>query len=140
MKHYWNIEGTFLNPATEIRRVLLERVRVGLQLNTPTGKAFTIKSIDSNRLVFWVGTGFPVYLKLDCINDLVNVFQQLPEGQWMRIGASHEKAVPVSLDYILQKYSGGTSVASYFGPLLEYVKVAEINRTRPARIRLTILK
>ena len=122
--------------ADAIRQAILEYVYAGLQLHTPTGKEFRLKSVEPDRLVFWVGTGFPVYLKLACINDLVDAFQQVSVGHWMRIGSVHGKASPVTLDYVLQKHSGGTSVASYFAPVLEYAKVAEINRKRPARIRL----
>nr|NIO38105.1 hypothetical protein [Candidatus Bathyarchaeota archaeon] len=55
---------------------------------------------------------------------------------WVRIGAIHEISDELSLDAFLKNFSGGTSLASYVAPLLELAEIAEINRSRPARLRL----
>jgi hypothetical protein len=122
--------------AAVILQAIHRQVREGLRLRTPRGVEFVVQSVEPSRLVFRVGEGSSVYLRLSCVSDVVDAFGRLPPDSWLRIGAIHGAAAPTSLDGILQRHSGGASAASYFAPILEYAQVAEINRQPPAKIRL----
>lgn len=119
-----------------ILQAIQRRVQEGVRLHTPSGVEFTVKSVQPSRLVFRVGKGSLIHLTLTCVRDVVDAFSRLPSDSWLRIGAIHDAAAPTSLDHILQRHSSGASTASYFAPILEHAQIAEIDRQRPAKIRL----
>lgn len=68
-------------------------------------------------------------------NDLFLI--NSPPNQWMRIGAIHDTLRPGTLDAIVQKYTAGVSAASYVAGILEHLDLAEFDRNRPQKIRLS---
>lgn len=103
-------------------------------LETPSGKQFKIIHIDSEKVLIETGQK-PSILKIPA-----SVLEEAPNflrGKgWVRIGAIHEFSHELSLDTFIKRFSHGTSLASYIAPLLELAEIAEIDRSRPAKIRL----
>ena len=121
----------------KIRDVLVQKLSGDTELKTPGGADFEVERVEQARLILRVGKiRFPLYLRLSCLDELAKECNRLPPNQWMRIGAIHGTPDSSTLDSIVQKYTGGTSAASYLASILEYIEVAEINRKRPQRIRL----
>ncbi len=103
-------------------------------LETPSGKRFKIIHIDGEKVLIETGQK-PSILKIPA-----SVLEEAPNflrGKgWVRIGAIHEVSHELSLDTFIKRFSHGTSLASYIAPLLELAEIAEIDRSRPAKIRL----
>ena len=115
----------------EISRKIL---RFPFTLETPSGKQFEVIHIDGERVLIETGKK-PSELKIP-----VSALEEAPDflrgKDWVRIGAVHEISDELSLDTFLKRFSHGTSLASYVAPLLELAEIAEIDRNRPAKIRL----
>lgn len=103
-------------------------------LRTPSGKQFKVIHGDGEKFVIETGRR-PSTLKLPA-----SAFEGAPDflrGRgWIRIGAVHEISDEISFDTFLKRSSRGTSLASYVAPLLELGEIVEIDRKRPAKIRL----
>jgi len=103
-------------------------------LKTSSGKQFKVIHIDGEKVLLETGKK-PSTLKLPA-SSLEEAPDFLRGKGWVRIGAVHEISDELSLDTFLKRFSHGTSLASYVAPLLELAEIAEIDRNRPARIRL----
>jgi len=104
-------------------------------LETPSGKQFKVVHIDGEKVLIETGRK-PTTLKIPA-SALEKSPNFLRGKGWVRIGSVHELSNETSLDTFLKKFSHGTSLASYVAPLLELAEIAEIDRSRPAKIRLT---
>jgi len=103
-------------------------------LETPSGKQFKITHINSEKILIETGKK-PSILKIPA-SALEEAPNFLRGKGWVRIGAVHEISDELSLDTFIKRFSHGTSLASYVAPLLELAEIAEIDRSRPAKIRL----
>jgi hypothetical protein len=104
------------------------------QLETPSGRRFKIIHIDGEKVIVVTGKK-PTRIKIpaSALEDVPNFL----EGKgWVRIGAIHGISDEASLDGFLKEFTYGTSIASYVAPILELAGIIEIDRRRPARIRL----
>ena len=103
-------------------------------LDTPSGKQFKITHIDGEKVLIETGKK-PSTLKIPA-SALKEAPNFLRGKGWVKIGAVHEISDELSLDTFIKRFSHGTSLASYVAPLLELAEIAEIDRSRPAKIRL----
>ena len=103
-------------------------------LKTSSGKQFKVIHIDGEKVLIETGKK-PSTLKIPA-SSLEEAPDFLKGKGWVRIGAVHEISDDLSLDTFLKRFCHGTSLASYVAPLLELAEIAEIDRDRPARIRL----
>jgi len=103
-------------------------------LETPSGKQFKVVHIDGEKVLVETGRT-PTTLRIPG-SALEEAPRFLRGKGWVRIGAVHELSSETSLDSFLKRFSHGTSLASYVASLLELAGIAEIDRTRPAKIRL----
>ena len=108
--------------------------RFPFTLETSSGKQFKVIHIDGEKVLIETGKK-PSTLKIPA-SALEEAPDFLRGKDWIRIGAVHEISDELSLDTFLKRFSRGTSLASYVAPLLELAKIAEIDRNRPAKIRL----
>ena len=109
-------------------------LRFPFTLETSSGKQFKVTHIDGEKVLIETGKK-PSTLKISA-SALEEVPDFLRGKGWIRIGAVHELSDELSLDTFLKRFSHGTSLASYVAPLLELAEIAEIDRNRPAKIRL----
>ena len=103
-------------------------------LETPSGRQFKVTYIDSEKVI--VVTGKKLTKMKIPASALEDVSDFLKGRGWVKIGAIHEISDEVSLDSFLKRFTHGTSIASYVAPMLELAGIVEIDRRRPARIRL----
>lgn len=97
-------------------------------LKTPTGKQYKITHIDSEKVLIEAGRT-PCTIKIP-VSTLEEAPNFLRGKGWINIGPVQEKSDEPSLNTIAR------SRAPYVAPLLELAKIAEIDRSRPAKIRL----
>jgi hypothetical protein len=122
-----------------IRQAIRAKLTNGAKLKTAGGGEFIVESVTPNEMVFRVGERKArVGIHMNAVDDLVKEFKFLPPGRWMRIGATTGEPKPGSLAAIVRPHTSGSSSASQFAAVLAYVKVAEVNPSRPARIRLLV--
>jgi hypothetical protein len=122
-----------------IRQAIREKLSNGAKLKTAGGAEFIVESVSPNEMVFRVGERKArVAIHMNAVDDLVKEFKFLPTGRWMRIGATTGQPKPGSLAAIVRPHTSGTSSASQFAAVLAHVEVAEVNPSRPARIRLLV--
>jgi len=122
-----------------IRQAIRTKLKDGMNLKTPGGGEFTIESISPIEIVFRVGEKKSrVAVQMDAIENLVKEFKFLPPGGWMKIGTTTGEPKAGTLAAILRSHTVGASSASQFATVLAHVAVAEINPSRPARIRLLV--
>ena len=122
-----------------IRKAIRTNLANGTNLKTAEGAKFTVESITPNEMVFRVGEKKTrVAVHMDAIDDLVKEFKFIPPGGWMKIGATTGQPKSGTLAAVVRPHTQGASSASQFAAVLAKVNVAEINPSRPARIRLVI--
>ncbi len=123
----------------KIRQAIREKLAIDVALKTPSGAGFSVESKTPNQLVLRVGEKkHKLTIHLDTIDDLVKEFKFIPPGGWLKIGAAASNPQPNTLGAIIRSHTSGGSSASQFAAILEHVQVAEIDPSRPARIRLTV--
>ena len=103
-------------------------------MKTPSNSPFKVTHTDSEKILIETGKK-PSVLKIPA-STLEEAPDFLRGKGWIRIGAVHEISNELSLDTFLKRFTHGTSMASYVAPLLELADIAEIDRSRPAKIRL----
>jgi hypothetical protein len=122
-----------------IRQAIRTKLTNGTSLKTIRGAIFVIESVSPNELVFRVGEKkLRVAVHMDAVDDLVKEFKYLPPGGWIKIGATTGQPKPGTLAAVVRPHTHGASSASQFAAVLAHVEVAEVNPSRPARIRLVI--
>lgn len=122
-----------------IRQAIREKLAIDITLKTPSGAEFSVESVSPVQLVLRVGEKkLRLTIHLDAVDDLVKEFKFIPLGGWIKIGAVASNPQPNTLGAIVRPHTSGGSSASQFAAILEHIQVAEINPSRPARIRLTV--
>jgi hypothetical protein len=122
-----------------IRQAIRTKLKNGKTLKTIGGAQFVIESISPLEMVFRVGEKKSrVALHMNAVDDLVKEFKFLPPNGWMKIGTTTGQPTPGTLAAVVRSHTTGSSSASQFAAVLAYVEVAEINPSRPARIRLLV--
>jgi len=104
-------------------------------IKTPSGSSeFKINHKDSFGVVILVGKkGNRMTLPSSVFDDAPNF---LRGKDWIEIGARHDVADVETFEEYVQSHTHGQSGASYVAPILEEIGIVEIDRKRPARIRL----
>jgi hypothetical protein len=122
-----------------IRQAIRSKLTNGTNLKTVRGAKFVIESVSPNEMVFRVGEKKTrVTVHMNAVDDLVKEFRYLPPGGWMKIGATSGQPKPGTLAAVVRPHTQGTSSASQFAAVLAHVDVAELNPSRPARVRLIV--
>ncbi|TET26551.1 MAG: hypothetical protein E3J73_04300 [Candidatus Bathyarchaeum sp.] len=113
---------------------ILNNITSGTTLKTPSGRAsFEVERIDSEGITLRVGTGWSIYVSKDCWEGIPDF---LRGRGWVLIGATHGTPPGGSLDEYLQKYTHGTSAASYVVPILEKILLVQLDQSKPSKVRL----
>lgn len=103
-------------------------------IKTPSGKAqFDFYHIDGEKVVIKTEGGSYIKIPATCFDDAPSF---LRGRGWIRIGALHDTSYEETFDSFVKRFTSGTSVASYVAPILEKVGIVEIDRSRPAKLRL----
>jgi hypothetical protein len=117
---------------------ITKEMRAGMTLHTPVRNApFTIDSIDADHVVFFVGAQTKIEIPRACWDGIPNF---LSGKGWVKIGAKHDVAPRGTFEEYLDKYweegKSHASGASYAVPILEHLKIVEVDHRIPSRIRL----
>jgi hypothetical protein len=119
---------------------ILKEIHEGQILYTPVrNKAFTVKSLKTEKIVFTVGKKkTKIIVPKDCWNG-IPIF--LNGKDWVKIGAKHESTEHVlfgTLERCLDECpdKNSESAGSYVASVLEYLKIVEVDPKRPSKIRL----
>ena len=118
-----------------IERAVRSRIKPGDQLHTAAAASpFTVGRIDDSGVVLLLGKGrWPVRLTWRCLEG---VCPFLRDRDWVRIGAAFDSpANRETLDGYL-KHHTKVATAGWVAGLIERAGVVEIDRHRPARVRL----
>ena len=111
-------------------------VRPGQTFATNSGRAtFVVEALGAEGVVLGVGEAFAhkIVTPWAALEGLPGF---LRGGSWVRVGSVHSAdAVAGSLDGYLQQFSS-RSAGSYVPVVLESAGVVDINRGRPATVRL----
>jgi hypothetical protein len=113
---------------------LKNEIKPGATMHTPSGRAeFEIESVDDSGVTFLVGLGrWKTKIPAKCWEGIP---AYLRGRGWVRIGASHDTADTSTLEAYLDPVVK-TSSSSYVVPVLEKIGIVEVDRNRPAKIRL----
>jgi hypothetical protein len=117
---------------------ILKEIPKGMIFRTPVKKKqFEIRSVEPEKLVFFVGTKTLIPMPKDIWNDIPNF---LRGKEWVRIGAKYDVAPEKSLqEYIDQHPSRGTqhsSDANYVTSVLEYLKIVYVKHRPTSEVKL----
>lgn len=116
-----------------IKRIM-DQILPGTVLKTPSERSsFRVESIDSGGVMMRVGAGWPIYVPKDCWEGIPDF---LRGRGWVLVGATHGTPPRGSLDDYLQRFTHGTSSASYVVPILERILLVQVKRSKPSQIRL----
>jgi hypothetical protein len=118
---------------------IVREVHSGLQLKTPYySRLFVVKSVELDKVVFFIRT-MTIDVSKDCWNGIPDF---LKGKDWVLIGSRHESTANID-DSTLEKYlrkctktKSKHSQGSYVAPLLEYLKIVEVDHNRPTKVRL----
>jgi hypothetical protein len=110
----------------------------GMVLYTPSRKAqFTVKSVDSKNgvITFCVGSDKLIKVPKACWNSIPSF---LKDKGWVQIVAIHDKLLHGTFDEYLNSCldKSHPSWASYVVPVLDYVKIIEVDSKRPSKVKL----
>ena len=117
-----------------------ENIPVGTGFHTPVGnKLFTIASYEPNRLIFSVGANNTLIPVPRACWDNIPGF--LRGRNWVKIGAKHDVADSGTFSQFLDTIQNPNqhrhpNWASYIVPVLEHLRIVEVDHSRPSRIRL----
>lgn len=115
---------------------IMERLPLHSILTTPSGRAtFELYHIDGEKSIMKTSGGTCIKLPSSCFEDAPGF---LRGRGWVKIGASHKtpRSTNETFDDFLKSHCYGVSVASYVAAILEEAGMVEIDRSRPAKIRL----
>ena len=105
-------------------------------LKTPSGKAqFEFYHVDGEKVIIETEGGSYIKIPAACFEN-APIF--LRRRGWTGIGALHAISHEETFDNFVKRFTSGTSVASYVAPILEKAGIVEIDRSRPAKLRLKI--
>jgi hypothetical protein len=113
-----------------------QRIPSGSILSTPSGKShFEVAHVDAEKILVKTSNNNFITIISSSLQDTPKFLQG--KG-WVKIGASHSttEASISTFDDFLKTYNSGVSTASYVVSILEKIGIIEVNRVRPAKIRL----
>lgn len=106
-------------------------------LHTPIKrKQFTVKSVETDRIVFSVGSGLTISVPKACWDGIPNF---LRDKGWVEAKPRHQVAERGTLEEYLDRClpKRHASWGSYVVPILERLGIVEVYRQRPFRVKLT---
>jgi len=118
---------------------LIDKIKAieGMSLDTPSGRSsFLAKKVSSDGVTLKVGMRrkSTIFIPTICWEGIIDF---LKKKDWVEVGAIHEKYTKIgSLDEYVQKYTHGTSAASYVASMLEKISLVQLDRKRPNKIKL----
>lgn len=118
-----------------IEAAIRSEIRSGMTLTTPArGKAFTVARVDDAGIVLLLGAKeTPTPLTWTCLEG-IGPF--LGQRGWVEIGSRFDvQGDPTTLDGYLKGFIN-RATANWVAAVLEQAGVVEIDRGRPARVRL----
>ena len=118
-----------------VERAVRRHTAAGMRLLTPTGRgSFVVERIDGDGIVLLLGAQEAwTRLSWACLEGAGRF---LSDRSWVRIGSVYSTAAdPHTLDGYL-KHHVKRATAGWVAALLERAEVVEIDRTRPATVRL----
>jgi hypothetical protein len=121
-----------------IERLIREHVSPGDEFLTPSGRGkFSVRDLTSDGLVLLLGSGeHPATLRWLCLEGLGDF---LDGRGWVRVGGSYlVTGEEGTLDGYL-KGCTGTATAGWIAVVLEHAGVVELDRSRPAKVRLRVV-
>jgi hypothetical protein len=121
--------------AGPVERAVRACIPTGTRLPTPTGRAtFIVDEFRRDGMVLLLGAKRTVTpLSWDCLEGITGYIQG---GGWLRIGANRDaNGSPGTLDAYLKSHIK-RQVADYVAVVLERAHLVELNRDRPASLRL----
>jgi hypothetical protein len=118
----------------EVERRVRRRIRIGQRLETPVrGKTFTVANMTSDALVLDLAEKWRTPIPWACLEGVVPFIS--PRGR-VAIGSKYEtEGVAGTLDAYL-KGCVKRATAGWVAAVLEAAGVVEIDRRRPATVRL----
>lgn len=123
--------------AGPVERAVRASVAAGTRLPTPTGRAtFIVEELSPDGMVLLLGAQRTMtLLRWDCLEGITGYLQ----GRgWMRIGANRDvNGNPGTLDGYLKSHIK-RQAADYVAVVLERARLVEVNRDRPATLRLLL--
>jgi hypothetical protein len=127
--------GDLTNSLNNVERAVRRTIRSGQRLTTPgLGKPFTVVDIDHRGVVLLLGQlEARTPLTWGCLEGVAEL---LSHRQWVDIAGRYETTSEAgTLDEYLKKHIK-RATAGWVAALLEAAGVVEIDRRRPARVRL----
>jgi hypothetical protein len=118
-----------------VEQAIRAHVRPGDRLPTPTGRAvFIVRDLDAYGMVLLLGAKQTRnHLSWPCLDGIAD---DLRGRGWVLVGANRDvNGKPGTLDGYLKSWIK-VQVANYVAVVLERARVVELDRDRPARVRL----
>ena len=117
-----------------ILKRIKDNITPGKVLYTPSRRVpFTVERVDAEGVTFRVGADkWKIRVPTECWEGITSY---LRGRGWVKIGAIHDTADAGTLEAYLDKYVKRSS-SSYIVPVLEKIKIVEVQRSRPAMVRL----
>ena len=120
-----------------VEAAIRAHITPGVRLPTPTGRAsFIVHELNSRGIVLLLGPKHAwTPLSWDCLEGIPGI---LRNRGWIRIGANRDVAGnPGTLDAYL-KSCLKRQTADYVAVILERAGLVDLDRDRPARVRLSL--
>ena len=113
-------------------------IRSGMKFRTPVqNAAFTIDSVNAERVVFFVGDKTLIPIPKAIWDDIPDF---LRGKGWVRIGVRHDVAEKNTLQYFIDHHpSRGTqhsADANYVASVLESLRIVDVKHRKPSEIIL----
>jgi len=116
---------------------ITKEIRSGTVLSTPVQKVQFVVFVETDRVVFHVGEKTKITIPRVCWDGIPSF---LRGKGWMLVGPRYDVAPRGSLqEYLDRFWSQGkshSSDANYVASVLQHLGIAEVDTTRPSRIRL----
>jgi len=120
---------------------ITKEIHSGMILFTPVMRSrFTVDSVKADRLVFSVGSSRRIPVPKACWDEIPNF---LRGKDWVKIGQKHDVAERGTFEEYLDTHQNPLqhthpSWGSYVVPVLEHLKIVEVDHNRPSKVRLRL--
>jgi hypothetical protein len=114
---------------------IMKEIHSGMVLYTPVDRHSFKIFFDKEKVVFFVGAKTRIKIPRACWDGIPDF---LSGKGWVNIGARHNVAPRGSFEEYLDTCEGKShaSGASYVVPVLEYLKIVEVDHNRPSKVKL----
>ena len=116
---------------------IMKEIHSRMVLYTPVDRHSFKIFFDKEEVVFFVGAKTRIKIPRACWDGIPSF---LRGKDWVKIGARHNTAPLGTFEEYLDQYwkQGKThaSGASYVVPVLEYLKIVEVDHNRPSKVKL----